>query len=180
MCQSRKFKTQLTLTFILLIIPASCLRSFQALIILPSSELGLDFIFEKLANFTLFSWTNSESHFDFSLTLSNEVNTLKGGLISDFFFSFWLKSPKEVLNHKLECFPHSRGVVPGGAMAHPDFGRPLNPISTRGDTGDRLFPSNYYWHSRIFRPCDAPEPVGADYAHNITTRKVGKSLGASC
>ena len=24
------------------------------------------------------------------------------------------------------------GVVPGGAMAHPDFGRSVNPISTRG------------------------------------------------
>ena len=26
----------------------------------------------------------------------------------------------------------SRGVVPGGAMVPPDFGRSLNPISTRG------------------------------------------------
>ena len=25
-----------------------------------------------------------------------------------------------------------RGVVSGGAMAHPDFGRSINPISTRG------------------------------------------------
>ena len=41
---------------------------------------------------------------------------------------------------------NSRGVVPGGtggAMAHPDFGRSVNPISTRGD---RLCPPNYYWH----------------------------------
>ena len=52
----------------------------------------------------------------------------------------------------------SRGVVPGGAecaMAHPDFGRSVNPISTRG--GDKLCPTNYYWHTRIFRPSDGPE-----------------------
>ena len=36
---------------------------------------------------------------------------------------------------------NSGGVVPGGAMAHPDFGRSVNPISTRGD---RLCPPNYY------------------------------------
>ena len=36
--------------------------------------------------------------------------------------------------------------VPG-----PDFGRSVNPISTRGD---RLCPPNYYWHPRIFRPSD--------------------------
>ena len=37
----------------------------------------------------------------------------------------------------------SRPVVPGCAgcaMAHPDFGRSVNPISTRGD---RLCPPNY-------------------------------------
>ena len=33
----------------------------------------------------------------------------------------------------------------------PDFGRSVNPISTRGD---RLYPPNYYWHTRIFRPSD--------------------------
>ena len=49
-----------------------------------------------------------------------------------------------------------RPVVPGCAgcaMAHPDFGRSVNPISIRGD---RLCPSNYYWHTRIFRPSDGP------------------------
>ena len=49
-----------------------------------------------------------------------------------------------------------RGVVPGCAgcaMAHPEFGRSVNPISTRGD---RLCPPNYYWHPRIFRPSDGP------------------------
>ena len=48
-------------------------------------------------------------------------------------------------------------VIPGCAgcaMAHPDFGRSVNPISTRGD---RLRPPNYYWHTRIFRSCDGPE-----------------------
>ena len=38
------------------------------------------------------------------------------------------------------CF---RGVIPGDAMAHPDFGRSVNPISTRGY---KLCPPNYYWH----------------------------------
>ena len=49
-----------------------------------------------------------------------------------------------------------RPVVPGCAgcaMAHPDFGRSVKPISTRGD---RLCPPNYYWHTRIFRPSDGP------------------------
>ena len=46
-----------------------------------------------------------------------------------------------------------RPVDPGCAMAHPDFGRSVNPISTRGD---RLCPPNYYWHTRIFRPSDGP------------------------
>ena len=53
------------------------------------------------------------------------------------------------------CYKY-RGVVPGGAggaMAPPDFGRSVNPISTRGD---RLCPPNYYWHPRIFRPSDGP------------------------
>ena len=38
--------------------------------------------------------------------------------------------------------------------AHSDFGRSVNPISTRGG---RLWPPNYYWHPRIFRPSDGPE-----------------------
>ena len=40
-------------------------------------------------------------------------------------------------------------------QAHPDFGRSVNPISTRGD---RLCPPNYYWHTRIYRPSDGPAP----------------------
>ena len=50
-----------------------------------------------------------------------------------------------------------RPVVPGCAgcaMAHPDFGRSVNPISTRGD---RLCPTNYNWHTQIFRPSDGPD-----------------------
>ena len=38
-------------------------------------------------------------------------------------------------------------------MAHPDFGRIVNPTSTRGD---RLCPPNYFWHTRIFRASDGP------------------------
>ena len=41
----------------------------------------------------------------------------------------------------------------GCAMAYPDFGRSVNPISNKGD---RLCPPNYYWHTRIFRPSDGP------------------------
>ena len=47
-------------------------------------------------------------------------------------------------------------VVPGCAgcaMAHPDFGRSINPISTRRD---KLCPPNYYRHTQIFRPSDGP------------------------
>ena len=47
-----------------------------------------------------------------------------------------------------------RPVVPGGAMAPPDFGRSVNPILTMGD---RLYPPNYYWYPQIFRPSDGPE-----------------------
>ena len=41
----------------------------------------------------------------------------------------------------------------GGAMAPPDFGRSVNPISTRGV---RLYPPQYYQPPRNFRPCDGP------------------------
>ena len=43
-------------------------------------------------------------------------------------------------------------------MAHTDFGRSVNPISTRGY---RLCPPNYYWHTRIFRPSDSPAYISA-------------------
>ena len=52
-----------------------------------------------------------------------------------------------------------RLVVPGGAggaggaITPPDFGRSVNPISTRRGT---LCPSNYNWHPRIFRPSYGP------------------------
>ena len=51
-----------------------------------------------------------------------------------------------------------RSVVPGGAggaMASPDFGRSVNPIST--SAGGRLCPPNYYWYPRIFRYSDGPD-----------------------
>ena len=54
--------------------------------------------------------------------------------------------------------PLNRPVVPGGAggaMAPPDFGRSVNPISTKG--GRLCPPNNTYWHPRIFRPFDGPE-----------------------
>ena len=52
-----------------------------------------------------------------------------------------------------------RPVVPGCAgcaMAHPVYGRSVNPISTKGD---RLCPPNNYWHTRIFRPSDGPDLI---------------------
>ena len=42
----------------------------------------------------------------------------------------------------------------GGAMAHPDFSRSVNPISTRRG---RLCPTLYYWHPRIFRLSYGPD-----------------------
>ena len=49
---------------------------------------------------------------------------------------------------------NTRGVVPGCAgCAMADFGRSVNPFSTRGD---KLCPPIYYWHPRIFRPSDGP------------------------
>ena len=38
-------------------------------------------------------------------------------------------------------------------MAPPDFGRSVNPISTRRG---RLCPPHYYWHPRIFIPSYGP------------------------
>ena len=41
-----------------------------------------------------------------------------------------------------------RPVGAGGAMAPPDFGRSVNPISTRRS---RFCPPHYHWYPRIFR-----------------------------
>ena len=54
----------------------------------------------------------------------------------------------------------TRPVVPGGAggaKTPPDFGRSVNPISTRRG---RLCPPHYYWHPRIFRPSYGPVYIG--------------------
>ena len=55
------------------------------------------------------------------------------------------------------CLLHKyRGVVSGGAggaRESPNFGRSVNPISTRGD---RLCPPDYYWNPQIFRSSDGP------------------------
>ena len=48
------------------------------------------------------------------------------------------------------AYSYLRPVVPGCAgcaRAHPNFGRSVNPISTRGH---RLCPPNYYGHTQIF------------------------------
>ena len=66
---------------------------------------------------------------------------------------------------------YDRPVVPGCAgcaMAHPDFDRPVNPISTRGD---RLCPPNYYCCPRIFRPSDGPGVLDKERAADLPPRK---------
>ena len=42
-----------------------------------------------------------------------------------------LKTLKKLVKNLDDKNPPCRGVVPGGAMAPPDFGRSVNPISTR-------------------------------------------------
>ena len=56
-------------------------------------------------------------------------------------------------------------------MAPPDFGRSVNPISTRGD---RLCPSNYYWPSRIFKPSDGSALEVGTWMH-LAKNKVTKT-----
>ena len=73
--------------------------------------------------------------------------------IPNFYEDSYRDSNDEV---QISEFSPSRPVVPGGArgaMAPPDFGRPVNPISTRRE---RLYPSYYYWHPQIFRPSYGP------------------------
>ena len=72
-----------------------------------------------------------------------------------------------------------RPVVPGCAgcaMAHPDFGRSVNPISTRGD---RLCPPNYYWHTRIFRPSDGPGLPTGETGTTADAHKFSETLTLS-
>ena len=64
-----------------------------------------------------------------------------------------------------------QGCRAGGAMAPPDFGRSVNPISTRGD---RLCPSNYYWPSRIFKPSDGSALEVGTWMH-LAKNKVTKT-----
>ena len=73
---------------------------------------------------------------------------------------FFFISPLSLPCYETMALLHSvnvfRPVVPecaGCAMAHPDFCRSVNLISTRGD---RLCPPHYYWHTRNFWPSDGP------------------------
>ena len=77
-------------------------------------------------------------------------------------WSVWKFLKKLVKSHHVY-----RAVVPeyaGCAMAHPDFGRSVNLISTRGD---KLCPPNYYWHTRIFSPIYTSILHGWVYCHLI-------------
>ena len=65
---------------------------------------------------------------------------------------YFVKSWHAVICRESVCIMSHRPVIPagaGGAMAPPDFGRSVNPISTRRG---RLCPLHYYWHPGIFRP----------------------------
>ena len=67
--------------------------------------------------------------------------------------SFLLVINVNEIRYSMLCRP----VIPWGAegaMAPPDFGRPVNPISTRRG---RLCPPHYYRHPRIFRPSYGPD-----------------------
>ena len=68
-----------------------------------------------------------------------------------------MKFCQNYLNHRdiINGRPVVRGCA-GCAMAHPDFGRSANPISTRADG---LCQPNCYWHTLIFRPSDGPAMV---------------------
>ena len=62
------------------------------------------------------------------------------------------------------CAAASRGVVPGGAggaTALPDFGRSVNPISTRGTDYAHLITTGT---PRFFRPYDGPDAAAALYS----------------
>ena len=62
-------------------------------------------------------------------------------------------------------------TVPLGARA--DFGRLVNPISTRSG---RLCPPYYYWHPQILSDqLTLSQPEGANYAHHFTTGTSGFS-----
>ena len=105
------------------------------------------------------NWTYWQTRM-FLDSLSNLNTTLF--FVVKLFFYIWCFTKHTFLNSMsffILCFWNRaihRPVVPGCAgcaMAHPNFGRSVNPISTRAD---RLCPPNYYWHTRIFRPSDGP------------------------
>ena len=110
----------------------------------------------------IFLWRNKKVHFGksalfFNLAQRTWLLTFKMHYIS-MTISWLLISSKEsnLLTLVDVAWPLCRPVVPGCArcaMAHPYFGRSVDPISTRGD---RLCTPNYYWHIRIFRPSEGP------------------------
>ena len=69
----------------------------------------------------------------------------------------------------------SGGGGQGGKFPPPDFGRSINPISTRGS---RLCSPHYYVPSRIFRPCDGPDRDGGR-SENLVWRIVMRRAGAA-
>jgi hypothetical protein len=88
-------------------------------------------------------------------------------------------SEEQIVEHSLKtlwvAISNTRGVVPwgaGNAMAPPDFGGSVNPMSTRRG---RLWLLHYYWHPRIFRPSYGPEHFGFEHragAHRKASSKL--------
>ena len=76
--------------------------------------------------------------------------------VEHFFLTFWMVCCAHTANWP-KSEEKSRPVVPacaGCARAHPDFGRSVNPISTKGD---RLCPPHYYSPSQILKPSAIPD-----------------------
>ena len=69
--------------------------------------------------------------------------------------------------HKEFLLSRARPIVPGGsgdAMAPPDFGRSINPISTRGaDYAQHIITGT----PRIFRPSYGPEATESTQCENV-------------
>ena len=64
--------------------------------------------------------------------------------------------------HKIQCGPVGTGGAEG-VMAPPDFGRSVNPISTRGAYYASLYPPHYLPH-RILCPSYGPEFIAAFFS----------------
>ena len=75
------------------------------------------------------------------------------GIVSE--LGIYIKQKHLMNKGGLKSFQGSTaGLSSLGVPGVPWHGRSVNPISTRGD---RLYPPNYYWQTRLFRPSDGPD-----------------------